>query len=566
MLGLVGESLVDFIMSNHIYTVLGELFHQDNGGPIGLDFTRVLARLAMIVFDRELKTMITKSDMDLQLMLRYVDDGNIAVDVLDNGQGRQAMEKTTAELLKKMADSIFPGMFSVTTDFPCNNVDNKMPILDLKVWVDSTGTILHEYYRKPTSYRGVVQSKSGITYKMKENIIFNEGLRRLSNCSPEIDWKTKASLLSELNLFMYQGGYDYTFRSKVTDKIIRIYSTILSKHNAGTNMYRQSQTNRRQKSKTDWYKQKGYQWTVQAPCTVDQKLAKDIKNRLEKSSGQKVLMQEMYGKTVSSSLSNANPCPDKICHRLDCKICLSGTSNGRCFTNNIGYRISCNRDPCNQLIDNNKLSDEQVRMQLQKINPDRQTDCKPAIYEGETFRSAYTRSKQWWQRYNCKSGQKTSALWHHTNTMHGGKIGDRKGEKDYKFAITKTFRNNLGRQSDEGKRQTVLETFQQQDKVQVLNSKIDFCQPLRTRLTVINKNTNQEPGQIETRQDRPLVQTKTNNTTTTTFTPTLTSTPNKIKIIPVTTNSNKTIPRRLELSPAQQQPFKRVRFNEDIVD
>ena len=37
-----------------------------------------------------------------------------------------------------------------------------------------------------------------------------------------------------------------TTHSDLKSQIIRIYSTILSKHNAGTNMYRQSQTNRRQ--------------------------------------------------------------------------------------------------------------------------------------------------------------------------------------------------------------------------------------------------------------------------------------------------------------------------------
>ena len=277
-------------------------------------------------------------------------------------------------------------------------------------------------------------------------------------------------------------------------------------------------------------------------------------------------MQEQYGNTVIGSLSSANPCPDKVCHRTDCKLCLSGPSNSKCFTNNIGYRISCNRSPCNKYINNNQLKDEQVRKQLEEINPDRQPDSKPAIYEGQTFRSAYTRSKQHWQKYTNKSGQKTSVLWHHTQTDHGGQIGHNKGAEDYKFAITQSFRNNLSRQTDEGKRQTVLETFQQQQKVQVLNSKTDFCQPLRTKLTVINKNTNKELVNTED-LDKPAPFQTDNTQQTTPFTPTQTSTPNKTtNTNSVTTTQITVIPHRLQFSPVRAQPAKKVRFDIDSVD
>ena len=204
------------------------------------------------------------------------------------------------------------------------------------------------------------------------------------------------------------------------------------------------------------------------------------------------MIQEKYGQTVCKTLSSANPGQNPVCHRQDCKMCLSGPSGGKCYSNNIGYRISCNRKPCTNQIDNRKLSDKQVRNQLDKIQTN--TSDKPAIYEGETFRSGYTRSKQHWQKYNAPKGKKSSFMWHHTANVHQGQIGNNKGQNDYKFAITNKFKDNLSRQTNEGKRQTVLESYQAANKVIALNSKIDFCQPVRTKLAVISKSTYILPG------------------------------------------------------------------------
>ena len=124
---------------------------------------------------------------------------------------------------------------------------------------------------------------------------------------------------------------------------------------------------------------------------------------------------------------------------------------------------------------------------------------KPAVYEGESFRSGYSRAKKQWQNYTTKSGQNNSFMYHHTNTNHNGIIGPNKGSLDYKFQVTDTFKSNLSRQSNEGVRQTIMEKFQTDNKVTVLNSKIDFCQPFRTNLTVINKlnNINIRPGELD---------------------------------------------------------------------
>ena len=88
-------------------------------------------------------------------------------------------------------------------------------------------------------------------------------------------------------------------------------------------------------------------------------------------------------------------------------------------------------------------------------------------------------------------------MFHHTATRHDGIIVPDKGGKYYKFHITGQFTDNLTRQTDEGRRQTQMEKFQTEKKLTVLNSKIDFCQPMRTNLAVITKSDNIIPGQLD---------------------------------------------------------------------
>ena len=284
---------------------------------------------------------------------------------------------------------------------------------------------------------------------MKKTILLNEGLRRLTNCSPELDWKEKARWLTELNLFMLNAGYNHRFRNSLTNKIVGIYKHILTKHYKGTNMYRDSDSMSKTCStlatSTAWYKKLGFKLAIKIPETPDQLLSKQIKKRLESYTGDKILITESHGTKLSSTLRRPNCRSTDICHRKDCKVCSSGPSEGKCYHDNVGYRILCNREPCTTNIDTNKVDTDNLTKQLDNLPMNLKESDRPAIYEGETFRSSYTRSKQHWQKYNTKSGQKTSFMYHHTMTNHNGKIGPEKGINYYKFQITARYKNNLKR-------------------------------------------------------------------------------------------------------------------------
>ena len=510
--GLVAAELVNFLMSNHVYTVGDKIYKQTSGGPTGLDVSRILAGIAMYFFDIDLAKNIEEDNMQLNLHRRYMDDENIVVDVEDvPGVDRHVLETNISNRLKSIADQIFPNMFTVTVDFPTNHPDGKMPLLDLKVWVDHESNIIyHEHYRKPVSYRGIIWYESGIPMKMKSNIILNDGLRRLTNCSPDLDIDKKLFWLSELNLFMLQAGYNERYRRKMTNKIVGIYLNMLDKHLSGSNMYSNSMKRNKKDDKTSWFKNLGYKVAIQVPLTKNKELASRVKDKLESYSGDKILIQERLGKSVVNSLSRSNPNPSLTCHRSDCKVCISGPSKGLCYKSNVGYRIICNRAPCNSRLNMLQVDNINLIKQLNNLPSNLTVEERPAIYEGETFRSGYSRSKKQWQNYNTKSGQNKSFMYHHTNTNHGGVIGPEKGSTDYKFKITDCFRENLTRQAQEGERQTLMEKYQADNKVTVLNSKIDFCQPFRTSLAIINKSSNVKPGLPDYKETdiRPLISTE----------------------------------------------------------
>ena len=184
----------------------------------------------------------------------------------------------------------------------------------------------------------------------------------------------------------------------MTEKVIINYDSKRRRHSEGTIMYRslEEMEDDRKKLKTTsnliWYKKKGFDLNIQVPLTQNQVLGKQLKSKLETVSNKKIMIQELCSQTVVGKMSKSNPCPPPKCHRQDCIPCLHGLTDSRCYTNNIGYVIVCQRSPCCDSInlDNKKLQTEELRLQLDKLNID---DARPAIYSGESWRSSYSRSK-----------------------------------------------------------------------------------------------------------------------------------------------------------------------------
>ena len=444
--------MVVHMMSNHVYSVGQQIHIQEDGGPIGTELAQVLGKLSMLYHSKQFTDMMDGTDMHLLLNLVYEDDITNAADVPKNGRTYEQAELDTEQTLNAIANSIVPEIITVESDRPGKHPDNQVSILDLKVGPTPSGQLQHQHYRKPMANPGVVWSRSGLSSETKRTILFREGLRRLTNCSPELTWSIKAAWLSDLNFYMRIAGHSYSFRQSITKRITGAYNTAVQTGQ----LYRGRQTrcsDKEAKGGELWFKQLGYDVTASVPVTVGNKLA-DTLQKVTARTKWKVKFIDMCGPTVIRTLMRANHNPPPTCNKPRCLKCLDGPSNMKCHAQNISYRMVCTRKPCSDNLDMMKLSTAQLLKLIE------QNGAKPSLYEGQSFCGPYIRGKQ------PSFSNKLSRMEPNLSCM-----------KD------KVFVGHISAESSQG-------------KVKCLNSKLNFVQPLMSNINVSKGNRNFRPGQV----------------------------------------------------------------------
>ena len=217
-----------FIMQNHIYTFADEIKLQSRGGPIGLQLTGVLAQLFMVWWDRQLERRMGELGLDQRMYKRYVDDVNVIMtettpglrfngdrlvsseDSIEEDRGVEADERAM-RLFQAIANSIHSSV-EMEIDCPSRHRGEKLPILDLRVWIEKTGqdqqrirpgsVILHEFYSKEVASKSVVNARSPVSWSCKRMVLAQEVLRILLNCSSKLPWDITASHVGDMMLRM----------------------------------------------------------------------------------------------------------------------------------------------------------------------------------------------------------------------------------------------------------------------------------------------------------------------------------------------------------------------------
>ena len=193
--------------------------------------------------------------MSINIMMyeRYIDDSNqVAVvpppgakydtitkkmiidDNLVNTDIDLSEDERTAKVMTDIANSVMPGIVMVF-DVPSRNADKKMPILDMKVWMDADGNIMFQHYEKPTSSKTVMHANSAQSITCRNSVHTQEIMRRLLNSSPMLDWKTcVAPVLSRYMARMMHCGYPEKYRRDTLTRALRIYDKMIEDDNIGT--------------------------------------------------------------------------------------------------------------------------------------------------------------------------------------------------------------------------------------------------------------------------------------------------------------------------------------------
>ena len=120
-----------------------------------------------------MRKKIEEENIKTVIYKRYVDDINLIVEVKKGTKEDELWNK-----IKRVGDSIH-GSIQLETDYPDKYPDQKVPILDIKVWVTEESRIMHEFYSKPVSSKAVVDARSAMPLKDRRTVLTQDILRIL---------------------------------------------------------------------------------------------------------------------------------------------------------------------------------------------------------------------------------------------------------------------------------------------------------------------------------------------------------------------------------------------------
>ena len=175
--------------------------------------------------------------------------------------------------VQSIGNSIHPSI-RLEVDYPSRHEDGKLPILDLKVWiekrrrVDDGGqdrdvrVVLHEFYYKNVCSKSVINARSALLWSCKRTILTQEVLRIFLNCSRGLPWE--AIVAHVMMLRLQYSGYDRTFREQVVRSALAAYNRLLDLDASGEKpLYRPREwralerARERRKRRDNWFRKGG---------------------------------------------------------------------------------------------------------------------------------------------------------------------------------------------------------------------------------------------------------------------------------------------------------------------
>ena len=369
MLGVVVKTAVIAAMSGHVFRFNGTTYVQDDGGAMGNELTVAIARSVMLKWDRQFKQLCTDNLVALLLYRRYVDDqlGVYAIiapgyrwSTLENAiifNGDMVDEDTaldpaarTLGVIKDMANSISPDL-QMTLDCPGPHNSGRMPVLDLEVWLDGTGEINYEFYRKPIRSEEVILNSSILSDKVKRTVFVQEGIRILRNCRESLPWSNKTRHLEALMQRLKNSGYPHRYRVQILQCVLAGYRGMVEKQRSGKrpvnrpDLFESGLRAKRKLLKGKlWHKRGGYSTVLFVPATPGSTLARMIRT-LEARNNQKrswrMRVVEGGGRSLKSILQKSDPNPPVPCSHQNCPICISGKLGICSIPGGVNYAIIC---------------------------------------------------------------------------------------------------------------------------------------------------------------------------------------------------------------------------------
>ena len=415
---LISEAIkvvLKFLLQNHMYSFAEMKKRQKNGGPIGLVLTDAIAKIFMTWWDRRMKQEAQKEGLEIFLYKRYVDDINIVARVRNSEERDERTdmgnEVQGMAMFQRIGNSI-DASIKLETDSPSKHRDGKMPLLDVKVWIEeskeknqteeennsernnegNSRSIMYEHYRKEMASKMTIHARSAIPHKQQQNILTQEVIRILKNCSQALPWETKVKHLEDLSLRMQYSGHNKQMRKTVVNSGLSAYRKMEENQAKGiTPLHRKRQWKSKEREKMKrvkketWYQKGGYESTIFIPATPDGELRKRMQRKISETD-MRIKVIEKTGNTLRRNLHKTSITGKTECDDVKCPICTTSKKKGMCRKEGVTYEIEC----C-------KCGDK---------------------YIGETGRSARARTLEHMNDLRMK--KESSVLWRHCREEHNG--------------------------------------------------------------------------------------------------------------------------------------------------
>ena len=234
---------------------------------------------------------------------------------------------------------------------------------------------------KEVSSRHLLNYRSAHPESMKINVLVNEALRIMRNCSKYLRREEVTKHLQYFVNRMQYSGYPQEYRYEVMSRAIK-------KNNRPREIEVEDGSARPRRKQKNWYDRSKFDGVMFVEVTLNSEFKHKVQDACKRN-GVKVKVVEKMNKTVKSKLQRSNPYGWRHCGRGDCPTC-SRDIHINCRARGCVYYIDCE-------------------------------DCQQTIYKqyrGQTGRSIYERMKEHFKEWDRKSDD--SYLHKHSQQYHNG--------------------------------------------------------------------------------------------------------------------------------------------------
>ena len=268
-------------------------------------------------------------------------------------------DRTLREMLNMFND--VSDDLSFTCEHETDFSDQKLPTLDVKIWLDEIQRVRYTFYEKPMGSKLCIQKDTALPEQLKKSVLVAEVRMRLQNIDQYSETDEIVNVLNEYDEKMTRSGYKRKERLRVVsdgyigyrrkiERCIRngtpthrdggqgIHARRVRKMMASKNWYKKKKQEEENVNKNEVHKRRGYgdktptndrgqvgpiavYFVPRTPGGVLASMVRKSEQRMENVFTRRVKISERPGTKLEEVLTKSNPWGDRDCGRKKCNVC-----------------------------------------------------------------------------------------------------------------------------------------------------------------------------------------------------------------------------------------------------